>query len=100
MQERSIRMRTLTFEVGQEPASQLSWERNTHNRGISNRLAGSQRQLAPDLRDRTITRSSAFGKRVLESDEEVASNDRRSLNRTVHANPRNGHVNQPNAADW
>src|ERR1700722_10818075 len=99
MQEGSIRMCALTFEVGQESAAQLAGKSNSSHRGISNGLPGSQRKLAPDLRDRAITRSSAFGERVLESKEEIPSDNRRSLNRTVHANAGNGHVDKPNAAD-
>ena len=71
MQERSIRMCALAFEIAKEPATQLSGKSNSNHGGISNSLPGSQRQLAPDLRDRAITRSSAFGQRVLKSKKEA-----------------------------
>src|SRR5580658_1489739 len=99
MQERSIRMCALTFEIAKEPAAQLSRKSNSNHGGISNSLPGSQRQLAPDLRDRAIPRSSAFGERVLKSKKEVSSNNRRSLDRTVYANAGVGHVHESNAAD-
>src|SRR6202021_3610835 len=75
MQERSIRMCALAFEIAKEPATQLSGKSNSNHGGISNSLPGPQRQLAPDLRDRAIARITSFEERTLKSKKEGSSNN-------------------------
>ena len=80
MQESTVRMSPLFFDVSKKVAPQLAGSGHSNHRGIGNRLARTQRQYAREHGRRSIAFHLTRRKRGLEAEEKIARHDRRSGN--------------------
>ena len=78
MQKCAVRMRALALDVGEKVAPHLPWPRGADHARYCERRLGSQRQFPRECTPYLLTLHGALRQRMLESDEKISSNDRRT----------------------